>query len=39
AVERIVPDVRKRVKTVLVGSPLTHERFNRRRSAPNSRAV
>ncbi|CAM9406576.1 unnamed protein product [Ascophyllum nodosum] len=30
AVERIVPDVRSRAKTVLVGSPLTHERFNRR---------
>lgn len=34
AVERIVPDVRKRTKTVLIGSPLTHERFNRRRSDP-----
>nr|ATQ36024.1 prolycopene isomerase-like2 [Petalonia fascia] len=30
AVERVVPDARKMAKTVLVGSPLTHERFNRR---------
>ncbi|CAM9422293.1 unnamed protein product [Choristocarpus tenellus] len=30
AVERIVPDVRSRAKTILIGSPLTHERFNRR---------
>ncbi|CAM9806742.1 unnamed protein product [Pylaiella littoralis] len=30
AVERIVPDARKMAKTVLIGSPLTHERFNRR---------
>ncbi len=32
AVERVVPDARKMAKTVLIGSPLTHERFNRRRS-------
>lgn len=31
AVERVVPDARKMAKTVLIGSPLTHERFNRRR--------
>eukprot|EP01042_Synura_sphagnicola_P002148 gene2148-2568_t len=30
AVEKMIPDVRKRAKVVLVGSPLTHERFNRR---------
>lgn len=31
AVERVVPNARKMAKTVLIGSPLTHERFNRRR--------
>eukprot|EP00903_Cladosiphon_okamuranus_P006653 g6496.t1 len=30
AVERVVPDARKMAKTILIGSPLTHERFNRR---------
>ena len=30
AVERSIPDVRSRAKLVLEGSPLTHERFNRR---------
>lgn len=30
AVERVIPDVRQRVKVELVASPLTHERFLRR---------
>jgi len=30
AVESIIPDVRKRVVTSLIGSPITHERFLRR---------
>ncbi|CAN0251617.1 unnamed protein product [Discosporangium mesarthrocarpum] len=30
AVERIVPDIRVRAKTALIGSPLTHERYLRR---------
>lgn len=30
AIERFIPDVRQRVKVQLLGSPLTHERFNRR---------
>ena len=31
AIEIFIPDVRSRVKTSLVGSPLTHMRFNRRK--------
>merc|ERR1719453_377555 len=30
AIEKQIPDVRKRAKVTLVGSPLTHERFLRR---------
>ena len=30
SVESVIPDVRKRTKLALVGSPLTHERFLRR---------
>ena len=30
AIERFIPDVRSRVKVNLVGSPITHARFNRR---------
>lgn len=30
AIEKSIPDVRSRVKVRLEGSPLTHERFNRR---------
>ena len=30
AVEKVIPDVRTRVKLELIGTPLTHERFNRR---------
>lgn len=30
AIERSIPDVRNRVKVKLLGSPLTHQRFNRR---------
>jgi len=30
AVERVIPDVRQRVKVEMVASPLTHERFLRR---------
>lgn len=30
AVERVIPDARARAEVALVGSPLTHESFNRR---------
>lgn len=30
AIERSIPDVRQRVKVELLGSPITHRRFNRR---------
>mmetsp|Transcript_35617 Transcript_35617/g.100819 ORF Transcript_35617/g.100819 Transcript_35617/m.100819 type:complete len:607 (+) Transcript_35617:192-2012(+) len=30
AVERVIPDIRNRTEVELVGTPLTHERFNRR---------
>ena len=30
AIERSIPDVRSRVKVELLGSPFTHQRFNRR---------
>ena len=30
AIEKVIPDVRSRAKISLVGTPLTHERFNRR---------
>jgi phytoene dehydrogenase-like protein len=30
ALERIIPDIRSRCEVVLVGTPLTHERFLRR---------
>lgn len=30
AIEKVIPDARQRAKVTLVGSPLTHERFNRR---------
>lgn len=30
AVERVIPDVRARAEVALIGSPLTHESFNRR---------
>jgi len=30
AIERFIPDVRSRVKVDLIGSPITHQRFNRR---------
>ncbi|GIL93448.1 hypothetical protein Vretifemale_20840, partial [Volvox reticuliferus] len=30
ALERVIPDIRRRAELTLVGSPLTHERFVRR---------
>ena len=30
AIEKVIPDVRKRAKLSMIGTPLTHERFNRR---------
>ena len=30
SIERFIPDVRSRVKLNLIGSPITHQRFNRR---------
>jgi phytoene dehydrogenase-like protein len=39
AVERVIPDIRSRVEVELVGSPLTHERFNRRHRGSYGPAV
>lgn len=30
AIERVIPDVKSRIKIEMIGTPLTHERFNRR---------
>ena len=30
AIEKVIPDVKQRTKVKLIGTPLTHERFNRR---------
>lgn len=38
ALERIIPDVRKRTEVELVATPLTHEFFNRRFKGENSLA-
>uniref|UniRef100_A0A061RCQ2 Carotene isomerase n=1 Tax=Tetraselmis sp. GSL018 TaxID=582737 RepID=A0A061RCQ2_9CHLO len=39
AVERVIPDIRERVEVELVGTPLTHERFNRRHRGTYGPAV
>lgn len=39
ALERIIPDVRKRTEVELVATPLTHEFFNRRFKGKESPVV
>jgi len=39
AVEKVIPDIRQRVEVELVGTPLTHERFNRRHRGSYGPAV
>lgn len=39
AIERQIPDIKSRVKVELVGTPLTHERFNRRYSGTYGPAI
>lgn len=39
ALERIIPDVRKRTEVELVATPLTHEFFNRRFKGEDSPTV
>ena len=39
ALEKVIPDVRERVDLSLVGTPLTHERFNRRSKGTYGAAI
>lgn len=39
AVERIIPDIRRRAEVTLVGTPLTHQRFLRRHAGSYGPAI